>query len=74
MGCQLCFQAKDHVVRKVNTTETVTKKTSKKSDKTAKHIVKEKRSDTLEIYNEDSLKDSLYVSRIDFFKITSVVA
>lgn len=62
------------MVRKVNTTETVTKKTSKKSDKTAKHIVKEKRSDTLEIYNEDSLKDSLYVSRIDFFKITSVVA
>ena len=62
------------MVRKVNTTETVTKKTSKKSDKTAKHIVKEKRSDTLEIYSEDSLKDSLYVSRIDFFKITSVVA
>ena len=56
------------MVRKVNTTETVTKKTSKKSDKTAKHIVKEKRSDTLEIYNEDSLKDSLYVSRIDFFQ------
>ena len=62
------------MVRKVNTTETVTKKTSKKSDKTAKHIVKEKRSDTLEIYSEDSLKDSLYVSRIDFFTITSVVA
>ena len=62
------------MVRKVNTTETVTEKTSKKSDKTAKHIVKEKRSDTLEIYSEDSLKDSLYVSRIDFFKITSVVA
>lgn len=61
------------MVRKVNTTETVTKKTSKKSDKTAKHIVKEKRSDTLEIYNEDSLKDSLYVSRSNFFKITSVV-
>ena len=62
------------MVRKVNTTETVTKKTSKKSDKTAKHIVKEKRSDTLEIYSEDSLKDSLYVSTIDFFTITSVVA
>ena len=55
------------MVRKVNATETVTEKTSKKSDKTAKHIVKEKRRDTPEIPSEDSSKDSLYVSRINVF-------
>lgn len=55
------------MVRKVNATETATEKTSKKSDKTAEHIVKGKRRDTPEIPSEDSSKDSLYVSRINFF-------